>query len=46
MSFILSCRALTDPRTTGSTISKCDGLLNNETCTSPPGVSKLDENPK
>ena len=27
-------------------ISRCDGLLNKDTCTSPPGVSKLEENPK
>ena len=46
MSFILSCLALTEPITTGSTISKCEGLLKSETWTSPPGVFKLDEKPK
>ena len=31
LSSSLSCLALTDPSTTGSTISKCDGLLFRDT---------------
>ena len=46
LSSSLSCLALTEPRTTGSTISKWDGLLLRDTWTSPPGVLIFDENPK
>ena len=38
-----SCLARTDPSTTGSIISRCDGLKANVTCTGPPPVAMSEE---
>ena len=40
-----SCRARTEPSTTGFTISRCEGLNASATCTLPPGVRRSDEKP-
>ncbi len=39
------CRARTEPSTTGSTISRWDGLNASDRCTGPPAVEMSDEKP-
>ena len=46
LSFSWSCLARTLPSTTGSTISRCDGLAVSDRCTLLPSNSRSDDAPR